>query len=216
MYAGQFEPIIDTLREISRTLTEIRDRLPAPPVEAWRELPEKCPVHGAALEPGYWFPPKHRFSCTSCSDVSTWPPPPAAAPGRAPPRGRCVVIDPTEFRTGASRDGEQTFECMACWQEVDAQNWTLAQLTEWAMDHACPRPRDEPPESSFMEPIELTELDRNARAYGWEIGRGAVLGRQVESSPGNPFLDAAWRERLPLSEAEIAEHDAAAEQGNAL
>lgn len=34
----------------------------------------------------------------------------------------------------------------------------------------------------------LGETDLNARAYGWEVGRGAPMAAAVESSPENPFL----------------------------
>lgn len=32
------------------------------------------------------------------------------------------------------------------------------------------------------------ETDRNARAYGWEVGKGAPLGVSVPLSEGNPFV----------------------------
>lgn len=38
-----------------------------------------------------------------------------------------------------------------------------------------------------------TEVDRNARAYGWEIGRGQPIGWEIKTTPGNPFLDPDWR-----------------------
>lgn len=38
------------------------------------------------------------------------------------------------------------------------------------------------------------EIDRNARAYGFEIGRGHPLAEKLEkTSPDNPFLDKNWR-----------------------
>lgn len=40
---------------------------------------------------------------------------------------------------------------------------------------------------------EIEELDRNARAYGWEIGRGQPIGPQIETTPDNPFLNPDWR-----------------------
>jgi hypothetical protein len=40
---------------------------------------------------------------------------------------------------------------------------------------------------------QLDEIDRNARAYGWEIGRGQSISEQVETTEGNPFLDPNWR-----------------------
>lgn len=43
----------------------------------------------------------------------------------------------------------------------------------------------------------LGDTDRNARAYGWEVGRGAPMEASIESSPDNPFLpEAADDERL--------------------
>lgn len=41
------------------------------------------------------------------------------------------------------------------------------------------------------------EADRNARAFGWEIGHGQELGKVIESSPDNPFLDPNWRRKVP-------------------
>jgi hypothetical protein len=38
----------------------------------------------------------------------------------------------------------------------------------------------------------LAEIDRNARAYGWEIGRGKELQDHIEISPDNPFKDLSW------------------------
>lgn len=38
--------------------------------------------------------------------------------------------------------------------------------------------------------------DLNARAYGWEIGRGAHLSSVVQVTPGNPFMDPNWREAI--------------------
>lgn len=66
---------------------------------------------------------------------------------------------------------------------------------------------------SIDEPIELNppliadrpvgmsvnEIDRNARAYGFEIGRGKPLERQLsEISPDNPFIHPFWRSRNGL------------------
>lgn len=41
------------------------------------------------------------------------------------------------------------------------------------------------------------EMDRNARAFGWEIGRGHPLTDLVmECSPENPFLDPEWKSKI--------------------
>ena len=40
---------------------------------------------------------------------------------------------------------------------------------------------------------EVLEVDRVARAYGYEIGRGHPLTETVKASEDNPFLDPNWR-----------------------
>jgi hypothetical protein len=40
------------------------------------------------------------------------------------------------------------------------------------------------------------EVDRNARAYGWEAGRCGELRVSYESSSDNPFLDPDWRDAI--------------------
>lgn len=43
----------------------------------------------------------------------------------------------------------------------------------------------------------IEEIDRNARAYGWEIGRGHPLHSTIKvNSPDNPFLDSDWRSKI--------------------
>ena len=39
-------------------------------------------------------------------------------------------------------------------------------------------------------------MDRNARAYGWEIGHGQPLTQVIDFSPENPFIDPNWRINL--------------------
>lgn len=42
---------------------------------------------------------------------------------------------------------------------------------------------------------EMNSIDMNARAYGWEVGRGAKLGERIENpSDDNPFLNPNWRD----------------------
>lgn len=44
---------------------------------------------------------------------------------------------------------------------------------------------------------DLEEIDRNARAYGWEIGHGHPLADVIESTDAtNPFLTREWRAEL--------------------
>jgi hypothetical protein len=41
------------------------------------------------------------------------------------------------------------------------------------------------------------EIDRNARAYGWEVGRGHPLAERIESTdPSNPFLAPDWHKNV--------------------
>ena len=42
----------------------------------------------------------------------------------------------------------------------------------------------------------LELIDRNARAYGWAVGRGAPLDSVIESPDENPFHDPDWREQV--------------------
>lgn len=42
----------------------------------------------------------------------------------------------------------------------------------------------------------LDEMDRNARAYGWEIGQGREIATDVEFSDDNPFKDPNWRDNI--------------------
>lgn len=43
----------------------------------------------------------------------------------------------------------------------------------------------------------IEEIDRNARAYGWEIGQGAVLSHgMVQVTDGNPFIQSNWRDQI--------------------
>ena len=42
----------------------------------------------------------------------------------------------------------------------------------------------------------LNEMDRNARAYGWEIGHGQAMTQIIDFSPENPFIDPNWRQNI--------------------
>lgn len=42
----------------------------------------------------------------------------------------------------------------------------------------------------------LDEMDRNARAYGWEVGRGKPLTAVLDFDPDNPFLNPDWRDNV--------------------
>lgn len=49
------------------------------------------------------------------------------------------------------------------------------------------------------DPAIIEAYDRQARAYGWEIGAGHPMAEKIESSLNNPFLDPNWREHHGLS-----------------
>jgi len=42
----------------------------------------------------------------------------------------------------------------------------------------------------------LDSVDRNARAYGWAVGRGHPLTSTIDGDDTNPFLDPDWRTHL--------------------
>ncbi len=44
------------------------------------------------------------------------------------------------------------------------------------------------------------EIDRCARAYGWEVGRGKPMDKVIETSPDNPFMDIHWRTQMELGD----------------
>ena len=44
--------------------------------------------------------------------------------------------------------------------------------------------------------VDIEEIDRNARAYGYEIGRGQPIAKTIETSEDNPFLDKDWKSKI--------------------
>jgi len=44
---------------------------------------------------------------------------------------------------------------------------------------------------------QIEEIDRCARAYGWEIGRGQPFALKIETVEENPFANPNWRENVP-------------------
>lgn len=40
---------------------------------------------------------------------------------------------------------------------------------------------------------EIERLDRCARAYGWEVGRGHPIVEELETTEENPFMDPDWK-----------------------
>lgn len=63
--------------------------------------------------------------------------------------------------------------------------------------------RSEDGKVMFFVPLEtLEEIDRNARAYGWEIGKGQTIGEpELDTTDGNPFEDPNWRKTHGLNAA---------------
>lgn len=59
-----------------------------------------------------------------------------------------------------------------------------------------PRGYDEPTCSVADKMLELMEeVDRNGRAYGYEVGKHGTIDHEIISGPDNPFIDSDWRER---------------------
>jgi hypothetical protein len=54
----------------------------------------------------------------------------------------------------------------------------------------------EPGRGHGLRPSLIEEVDRAARAYGFEIGRGQALKETVETSLDNPFMNNAWRDAI--------------------
>lgn len=48
--------------------------------------------------------------------------------------------------------------------------------------------------------MEVEEIDRVARAYGFEIGRGQQIAEIIEVGEDNPFLKQDWRDRIKIGE----------------
>lgn len=65
-------------------------------------------------------------------------------------------------------------------------------LTIWLGLRALRRTKQLP--RFTLETVE--NVDRMARAYGYEIGAGAGLTEQVVALSDNPFLKADWREGI--------------------
>lgn len=98
---------------------------------------------------------------------------------------------------------------MARVSETASANWkrTLAKLRRYAEElrrHDWqvqePPNAEVPPHKRGLPPAPiLEEVDRNARAYGWEVGHGRPLNERFDSDPSNPFLDPEWRNKVPPS-----------------
>lgn len=53
------------------------------------------------------------------------------------------------------------------------------------------------PDLGHIPPFkQMSEIDRNARAYGFEVGRGKPLTKTMTFSDDNPFIDRNWRDKV--------------------
>ena len=53
---------------------------------------------------------------------------------------------------------------------------------------------------TMRETRDIEEMDRNARAYGWQVGRSGTFPTDVtETTDDNPFVDPNWRDKLARS-----------------
>lgn len=64
--------------------------------------------------------------------------------------------------------------------------WKLRPRTDSVIQHGGP----------FVETVAswASEIDRNARAYGWEVGRGRAMAEILALSKENPFGNPEWVE----------------------
>lgn len=53
--------------------------------------------------------------------------------------------------------------------------------------------------SGYYSPESVSEIDRCARAYGWEVGRGERIEEVITTHPVNPFMNPNWREEAGLT-----------------
>jgi hypothetical protein len=115
-----------------------------------------------------WHCRTHNRPYGECANANTDGTPCAAAPAHVPPEN---VGQPIDFAGPTGR-------------ELPGEHWNARIIRETA--DASPPPPD------------LAEIDRNARAYGWEIGhRGISPIEVVGCSEGNPFMDSDWRAAVP-------------------
>ena len=92
---------------------------------------------------------------------------------------------------GTAVPAEHRADEMTRARRTAVQKWTIwreQQLDALAQAKSQPTPDAE-------------EIDRNARAYGWEVGRGRSMTEALTSSPDNPFLLKHWRTKLVDEEA---------------
>lgn len=63
-------------------------------------------------------------------------------------------------------------------------------------------------EGRFYSDEEIQEIDRTARAYGFEVGRGKLATDQIEieDGSGNPFFEKNWRELIGVAEFDTSPH----------
>jgi len=60
----------------------------------------------------------------------------------------------------------------------------------------------------FYSNEEIEEIDRTARAYGFEVGRGKLATEQIEieEGSGNPFFEKNWKELVGVAEFDTSPH----------
>lgn len=48
---------------------------------------------------------------------------------------------------------------------------------------------------------EVSDSLRNARAYGWEVGKhGQLISKFLHVCPDNPFVDVDWAKKIDMNE----------------
>lgn len=78
------------------------------------------------------------------------------------------------------------------WNMLDRSGWEPVYVLSEEQRNWLARLNRKGPSELLCD--QTDEIDRNARAYGWEIGRGQIISKKLNTSEGNPFMDPNWRE----------------------
>jgi hypothetical protein len=97
-----------------------------------------------------------------------------------PPRDRRRDAPPP---TGAHRMSAESRESIRAAIRAAISNAYHADRRTWrTMEQAADDAAD-----AVM--VLVASIDRNARAYGWEVGMGSERSERIETTPGNPFVE---------------------------
>lgn len=90
--------------------------------------------------------------------------------------------------------------------DLSNQDQSIEAFETWVTEHRSQLSEFNPWSHSTLSAKEICAIDRNARAYGFEIGRGKAIGRVIWYSEDNPFIHKDWQERMPEMENTMPVH----------